>query len=295
MHKDDAEPALTSVTTEEQFVVALRRLRERSGLTYKEIERRTTAEGGLPLPASTLATALHRNTVPRREIVATLVQVCGADATPWLATRERLLHPMPPAPPAPPAPPEDPPAPPDDAAPARPRHPRTRIIAAALAVCAIAIGVALTRSSHSSDDASSPALPASGSPLQLGGLCLSERQNDKTGLIFLADCDQSFPPRHLTRHGTFWRVTTQHPEFGPGCMGVVDASFKPGTPLSDDTCDRTQPDRFTLRTVPGGIQLRPQDRDLCVGVRGRPALRAPVLQLPCDDRAPGQLFTIPAR
>lgn len=73
--EEEQDPS--SVTTEEQFVVALRRLRERSGLTYKEIERRTSAGDGLPLPASTLATALHRHTVPRREIVTALVQVCG--------------------------------------------------------------------------------------------------------------------------------------------------------------------------------------------------------------------------
>ncbi|MFB4311943.1 helix-turn-helix domain-containing protein [Actinomadura sp. GTD37] len=290
MNEDDAGPDLSDVATEEQFVVALRRLRERSGLTYKDIERRTSAEGGFPLPASTLATALHRNTVPRREIVATLVQVCGGDAAPWLTTRERLLHPMPSAAP------ESPPEPPDDADPTPPRRLPTKNIAAALAVCAIAIGVVLLRSFQSPDDRPQPpqALPASDSTLELGGLCLSERQNDQTGLVFLAHCDQSFPPRRLTRHGTFWRVTTQHPEYGPGCMGIVDASFKPGAPLSDDTCDRTQPDRFTLRKVTGGIQLRPQDRDLCVGVQGKPAVRAPVLQLPCDERAPGQLFTIPA-
>ncbi|GAA4374715.1 hypothetical protein GCM10023088_30970 [Actinomadura verrucosospora] len=77
--------------------------------------------------------------------------------------------------------------------------------------------------------------------------------------------------------------------------GVLDASFGPGSPMSDDTCDRTEPDLFTLRSSAGGIQLRPQGSDLCVGVKGEPAVRAPVLQLPCDERAPGQLFTIADR
>ncbi|WP_131732327.1 helix-turn-helix domain-containing protein [Actinomadura formosensis] len=294
MNDGEEELAPSSVTTEEQFVVALRRLRERSGLTYKEIERRTSAGDGLPLPASTLATALHRHTVPRREIVTALVQVCGDDVTPWLTARERLLHPMPPEPPAPA---ESPPQ-----APPRPRRlPPRRIVAgtAILAVAAIAIGVVLTRPSQNTGSTSQPA-PATSSPtpirpgstLKLGGLCLSERAYDRTGLVFLKDCDQSFPPRRLTRDGTFWRVTTRHPEFGPGCMGVVDASFRPGTPLSDDTCGHAQPDRFTLRRVTGGVQLRPADRDLCVGVKGAPAADAPILQLPCDEHAPGQLFTI---
>ncbi|NKZ06135.1 helix-turn-helix domain-containing protein [Actinomadura latina] len=300
MIDDEAELDPSAATTEEQFVVALRRLRERSGLTYKEIERRTSAADGLPLPASTLATALHRRTVPRREIVATLVEVCGGDATRWLAARERLLHPMPPEPSAPPAPdePAESPTPQEDPAPPRPPRSRTTaVLAAALAVAAIAAGIVLTRPSQNSDGhsqaaPSNPPPAVSGAKLELGGLCLSERPHDKTGLIYLAHCAQSFPARQLTQDGKFWRVTTQHPEFGPGCMGIVDASFKPGAPLSDDTCDRIQPDRFTLRTLAGGVQLRPQDRDLCVGVKGTPAARAPVLQLPCDDRAPGQLFTI---
>ncbi|MFA1551926.1 helix-turn-helix domain-containing protein [Actinomadura chokoriensis] len=309
MNDYEAELDPSSVTTEEQFVVALRRLRERSGLTYKEIERRTSAEGGLPLPASTLATALHRNTVPRRDVVAALVQVCGGDVTRWLTARERLLHPMPIEPSVPSTPPtpsgssassepnESRPAPPEDSAsPHRPPSRSTAVFTAALAVAALAVGAVLTRPSESSDghpQTPTPSPAASGLTLELGGLCLSERPNDKTGLIFLATCEQSFPARRLTQDGEFWRVTTQHPEFGPGCMGVVDASFEPGTPLSDDTCDRIQTDRFTLHRLAGGVQLRPKDHELCVGVKGAPAVRAQVLQLPCDEHAPGQLFTIP--
>ncbi|MEU9839980.1 hypothetical protein AB0C69_12240 [Actinomadura sp. NPDC048032] len=317
---DDAELDPFAMTTEEQFVVGLRRLRERSGLTFKEIERRTSAGSGLPLPSSTLATALHRNTVPRREIVEALVEVCDGDVARWLTARERLLHPMPAEPSAPPVQDENPPAPssdaappddavpPDDAGPAeepgrlrsRPRRGVAAVVAAAVAVAAIAAGIVLTHPSQGKGPSqaapdASPARPSSGSTLLLGGFCLSERRNDRAGLVFLAHCAESFPPRQLTRDGEHWRVTTRHPQFGDGCMGVLDASFGPGSPMSDDTCDRTEPDLFTLRSSAGGVQLRPQGGDLCVGVKGEPAVRAPVLQLPCDERAPGQLFTVAER
>lgn len=342
---DDDQAALDpfSLTTEEQFVVALRRLRERSGLTFKEIERRTSAQGGSPLPSSTLATALHRKTVPRREVVAALVEVCDGDVARWLAARERLLHPMPAEPSAPPVQEESAPEQRDEAEPRDDAEPRgaqdgaapsdgaspsdnpgsaegtarsgqrrwrgrdiavvtavvTASVTASVTVAAIAAGAVPTRPQHTGASkaapATSPAGPPSGSMLRLGGLCLSERPRDRTGLLFLSHCADSFPSRRLAREGTLWRVTTQHPDFGHGCMGVMDASFDPGTPVSDGTCTPVQTGLFTLRTLTGGIQLRPQDRDFCIGVKGVPAVRAPVLQLPCDERAPGQLFTIDAR
>ncbi|WP_051713119.1 helix-turn-helix domain-containing protein [Spirillospora albida] len=280
----------SSATTEEEFVVALRRLRERSGLTFKEIERRTSATGGYALPASTLATALHRHNAPRREMVAELVRVCGGgpeDVARWLATRERLVHPMTSEPEAPAAPPETPPS---------TRRISSRTVAATLASVAVAAitGAAyFTRPAEAPSETPPPAAgPSATTVLKLGDLCLSERRNDRSGRIYLTDCAKSFPPRALTRHGTLWRITTVHPQFGPGCMGVVDGSAEPGTPLSDDTCDRIQTDRFTMRRTPRGHQLLPENRDLCVGVKGTPTLNAPVLQLPCDPNAPGQLFNI---
>lgn len=85
------------VTSQEQFVAALRRLREHSGLTFKQIERVTSARGSVVLPASTLATALQRRTVPRAEVVAALVWACGGGpevVDEWLAVRSGLIHPM---------------------------------------------------------------------------------------------------------------------------------------------------------------------------------------------------------
>ncbi|MQY05755.1 XRE family transcriptional regulator [Actinomadura macrotermitis] len=296
------------VTSEEQFVVALKGLRERSGLTFKEIERATSAEGGLVLPASTLATALQRRTAPRREMVAALVRVCGGspgDVAEWLALRERLVHAVKDTPDEVEQPGE--PAVEDDAR--TRRAPGGRVagaVAVVLFLCGAAGAAGLRWSSgetggtpHATGAAPVPAAPArvrpDGDLLKIGGFCLSEHEGDQTGRIYLADCAHSFPPRRLTPYGDLWRVATEHPRFGAGCMGVVDGSAAPGTALSDDTCGRIQTDRFVLRAAPGGYRLLPENDDLCVGVKGTPRAAAPVLQLPCDQRAPGQSITVTRR
>ncbi|MBW8481885.1 RICIN domain-containing protein [Actinomadura parmotrematis] len=284
--------------SEEEFVQALRRMRERSGLTFKEIERLTSRGGPLALPASTLATALQRRTVPRAPLVTSLVLACGGtdeDVAGWLAERDRLLHPETGAPP---------PEPPPEPSPA----PRRRVLPVVLAVAATAaVAGAVAWTSRPSGapghaapparTAPSPSQPPAAAPagdrLRLGGLCLTERRQDKAGLIYLAPCADAFPPRRLARDGAGWRVTTRHPTYGAGCMGVLDGSPEPGKALSDDVCGGIQTDRYTLRRVPGGYRLQPGNGDLCVGVRGRPSTGAQVFQLPCTAGDPGQTFTIP--
>ncbi|GLZ77721.1 hypothetical protein Afil01_25280 [Actinorhabdospora filicis] len=64
--------------TSADLVAMLRALKNRSGLSYREIEQRARDAGDW-LPASTLATVLGRTTVPRVEVVAALVQACGGD------------------------------------------------------------------------------------------------------------------------------------------------------------------------------------------------------------------------
>ncbi|MEU5876332.1 XRE family transcriptional regulator [Spirillospora sp. NPDC047279] len=349
------------VDSEEQYVVMLRRLRERSGLTFKQIERRA-AGGPVPLPASTLATALQRRTVPRAEIVSALVRVCGGSpeiVDEWLALREGLLHPLPASAPAPGATAsETEPEPLDqeravtDTSPhldlltTGPRPPRgrlrradgrgrpsTRVVGALAAVIVFAgtvtvlAMVAPSAGSGDPDPATRPPQEASVAPatnppatnppatnppatnppptnqtatgaapdanlLKIGGFCLTERADDRSGRVFLADCARSFPPRRLERYESVWRVTTAHPRFGPGCMGVVDGSTAVGAAISDDTCGRIQAERYHLRRVRGGYHLVPEGHELCVGVPGTPRTGAALKQLRCDPKAPGQRFTV---
>ncbi|GAB2825408.1 RICIN domain-containing protein [Streptomyces daliensis] len=73
------------------FVAAMRRLKERSGLTYRQLEDRAAERGGV-LPRSTLADVLRQDTLPRAEIVSALLLACGEEAhtDAWLEIRERI-------------------------------------------------------------------------------------------------------------------------------------------------------------------------------------------------------------
>jgi hypothetical protein len=90
------------------FMEQLRKLKEQSGLSYRQIERAAERNGEV-LPASTLATALNRDTLPREDLLAVFVRACGADADAWTAALRRLVSPEPA--PAPEAAPEPEPAP----------------------------------------------------------------------------------------------------------------------------------------------------------------------------------------
>lgn len=75
-----------------EYVLLLRRRREATGLSYRQLERRARQDGG-SLPPSTAATMLHRSTLPGAELVATYVRACGGDeaeVATWLAARARL-------------------------------------------------------------------------------------------------------------------------------------------------------------------------------------------------------------
>ncbi|MFB6978832.1 helix-turn-helix domain-containing protein [Streptomyces scopuliridis] len=74
-----------------EFVALLRRLKEQSGLTYRQLDERA-AELGEVLPRSTLAEVLRRQTLPRPEILTVFVRLCGDGprVEEWLASRERI-------------------------------------------------------------------------------------------------------------------------------------------------------------------------------------------------------------
>ncbi|MEU8170166.1 peptidoglycan-binding protein [Micromonospora sp. NPDC049004] len=97
---DAARDPVPQVATAGEYVVALRDVRRRSGLTYREISRRASAAGHW-LPPSTLATMLGRNTLPRERTVVALLAACGtpaADVERWVGLRRdieaRLSEPM---------------------------------------------------------------------------------------------------------------------------------------------------------------------------------------------------------
>ncbi|WP_433132086.1 helix-turn-helix domain-containing protein [Micromonospora sp. CA-240977] len=74
-----------------EFVDMLRRLKDRSRLTYRQLEQRAAATGDV-LARSTAADILRRSTLPRPEVVAAFVRACGAEdqVETWLRARHRL-------------------------------------------------------------------------------------------------------------------------------------------------------------------------------------------------------------
>ncbi|GAA0342969.1 tetratricopeptide repeat protein [Actinoallomurus spadix] len=87
--ENDAFPDPREASTAQEFTALLRRLRAWSGLTYRQVEKRSGLQG-VPLPYSTIATALQRDTLPREEFVEVFVRACGIDPVPWLAARKRI-------------------------------------------------------------------------------------------------------------------------------------------------------------------------------------------------------------
>lgn len=75
------------------FVASMQRLKERAGLTYRELEERAARNGDV-LARSTLADILRRASLPRPEVLAAFVRACGdgprVDA--WLDARNRLAE-----------------------------------------------------------------------------------------------------------------------------------------------------------------------------------------------------------
>ncbi|MEO3772645.1 helix-turn-helix domain-containing protein [Micromonospora sp. B9E7] len=74
-----------------EFVDLLRQLKDRSRLTYRQLEQRAAAAGDV-LARSTAADVVRRNTLPRPEVVAAFVRACGAgdQVEAWLRARHRL-------------------------------------------------------------------------------------------------------------------------------------------------------------------------------------------------------------
>ncbi|WP_201754380.1 RICIN domain-containing protein [Micromonospora rubida] len=114
----DLRPDQAGTTVE--FLALLRELKDRSGHTYRELERRAAARGDV-LPRSTTAAALRGHCPPRAELLEALVRACGAEEhlQKWLRARDRLdaAGEQPDQPLAPENPPPGPLAPPDGARP----------------------------------------------------------------------------------------------------------------------------------------------------------------------------------
>ncbi|MEU1510274.1 XRE family transcriptional regulator [Kitasatospora sp. NPDC005748] len=309
-------PSLARDTAE--FVAYLRQLRQRSGLTYRALERRA-AEVGAVLPRSTIAEALRHDLLPRPELLDAFVRACGLGEDPavWLAARERLAHeathpgPGAPAEAGPPAPQTLPGAP--RTAPPAPSRRRLRSATPIVVVLALAAAVA-GGAAFLHDRAHRPAAPAPSSGAQEralvaagaylirpvgSGLCLGESTTHESG----GEVGQFACPGNVPTYvfepagGGQYTIRSLHPVMGHGCLGVEAALLADGARLMNDYCGRRgTAERFRLRASPGGagsylIQLVHSNACVTIpGDIGTPGVLA--RQLPCADPPAGQSFTL---
>ncbi|MEQ4303049.1 helix-turn-helix domain-containing protein [Plantactinospora sp. B6F1] len=314
---DDVNPDVAE--TPADLVGLLRQLRDRSGLSFRRIERLARSAGD-NLPASTVATMLGRNTLPREELVRALTRACGESPESvdrWLAARRRLVD----AAAAPPAVEPEPAGPPDR----RPRLGPLLLAAttgAVVAIVAVLAGWWLSRAADREATArpdptvterSVPAGSADPGTQMAGGqgptrirvaqsgLCLSERVDRDSGQIFQASCAEAFPARSLgapiaATDGTRYLIRTNHPKFGPGCMGIREGSREVGARVEDDYCGQDGAgEQFHLdpvETPRPGFRLRLVHSGLCVTVDDVRTEWAELLQLPCDPKHVGQVFLV---
>jgi hypothetical protein len=88
----EGKPDPQAAATAAAYVDALRRLKDWSGSSYRQLEKRAAAVGDV-LPRATLTAVLTRDGLPREELVAALVRACGGDAAEvarWASARRRL-------------------------------------------------------------------------------------------------------------------------------------------------------------------------------------------------------------
>ncbi|MFG3036094.1 helix-turn-helix domain-containing protein [Streptomyces sp. NPDC048330] len=92
-----------------EFLALLQDLKDRSGLTYRELAARAEASGDV-LPRSTVANMLTRPTLPRDELLAAFARACGlppGELETWRTVRDELARRRPPPTGEPEPPPED--------------------------------------------------------------------------------------------------------------------------------------------------------------------------------------------
>ncbi|GAA1389882.1 hypothetical protein GCM10009639_18030 [Kitasatospora putterlickiae] len=275
-----------------EFAALLRGVKERSGLSFRQLEERA-AERGEVLPRSTAADLLRRDAVPRPEVLLAFLHACGeeADTDAWLAARQRIAA----------GPGQEP-----EAEPAR-RRPRWRRPLALAVVTGAAVllgggGLLLATADDGEEGDGGTGAPPSGTyriRSDASGLCFSEREDEGAGHVFQADCAEAVPVYSLEPlDGGVVRLRSLHPVFGYGCLGVDNGSTRPAAQAGDDYCGRRgTSERFRLEPVAGGgFRIVPQHSGACLTVSGGSATtaRTPVVQLGCDPAESGQVFRFDA-
>ncbi|MBD0417980.1 XRE family transcriptional regulator [Streptomyces sp. TRM S81-3] len=289
--QEPSQPAYARTPAE--FTEALRALRIRSGLTYRQLEDKAGAHGD-PLPASTIASTLGRTSLPRERFVEAFTRACGLgeeEVGQWLAARHRIATQVS-------APTGDEagdaggtPVPATDA-PARARAPRWRRTAALLgAACIVAAGTLGlgSRLEESAPDAL-PTMPVTGlrmlavgswariHPARTPELCLTEGRDRtsryRTAVATQRPCEEAgLPQVYLEPVGkNTVQIQWHHPKYGIGCLTVL--SKGPARNLlepRDDCADDNRAQQFRIESFgPRGTArflIRPAVTGQCLSLR----------------------------
>ncbi|MCZ2525841.1 RICIN domain-containing protein [Streptomyces sp. HB2AG] len=324
------ETRIGDVRTTAEYVARMRRLKESSGLTFRQLEQRAAGEGRF-LARSTLSDALRRGALPRQDVIEAFVRACGGDrerAQEWVRAAERLG--------------KDPARPQEsaDGADGRPssglpaasgpggsvRRRAALLLAGALGISLLALGVRGLLSPRTDGRASARPPAAAGAkagagedagagaaagapspgwsrirPVRSPALCVTEgreRGGDPNRAVAVQRaCSGAVPPRtRLARagDGAFF-VVWRHPQLGDGCLTVIGGGLL--EPWEDCRKDRLA-QVFRIEPArdagPGRYLLHPEYSGRCLGVRGdgRDA-GAEIVEEQCTGRD-DQLFVIEA-
>lgn len=288
--------------TPAEYVALLRRLKEHSGLTFRQLEQKAAARGDV-LARSTLADVLRRDALPRAEVVAALVRACGAgkDESAWLTARERIASTAgvvegessdsPDSP--------DSPASSSGSSGSRTRTASLAAVASLGTVALLVIGalVLLPQDGESpaAEDAGGQASgtstpvgpgPAPGlsriRPVRAPELCLTDGEaHVESGaskvVAVQRPCGEAVPPKTylLKSDDGLYRIQWDHPDpdKGKGCLTLLtDGEFRQMLEPRND-CQVPGPSQlFRIERAEGtadGWLLRPEQADdMCLGIRG---------------------------
>ncbi|MEV5020188.1 XRE family transcriptional regulator [Streptomyces sp. NPDC053780] len=290
-----------------QFAAALRQLKERSGLTYRQLEERAAEHGGV-LARSTLADVLGGKTTPRPELVAEFVRACG-DAErvqEWLEALEGAVSG---------AAGRDeghgggggadgagPPGRRTGPAPGRRRLPALPGVLAVLSAVAVTIWVfgfsgEPGGSKAQSDRTALPQGPVQIRPVLADGLCLTDGHAEgyESLVAVQRPCEDVAPQQTelVAAADDTFRVQWYHPDHGEGCLASVTvgtgaALLEPWEDCGKTSRFRIEPtdsgrsDQYVLRLVGNG----------CVGMSGSGTVAGvPAVTQPCDGSGK-QIFSI---
>ncbi|WP_157878503.1 helix-turn-helix domain-containing protein [Streptomyces chattanoogensis] len=301
------------------FVGMMQQLKERSGLTYRQLEQRA-AERGAVLARSTLADALRRRALPRAEVVEAFIRACGGnepEVHAWLLARQRIEDGPPMVQNLPRAQPGyRPQAQHGDRPPGQPRHgarkphgkrrkPLLLTGAAALAALLVIVGVRLLIGDGAEPQSTAAAPLPTGEvsirPASAPGLCVTDgrvlRAHRYRTVAVQRPCKEAVPPRtYLKVAGADrYRIQWDHPDEGTGCLVLLRDPALDGLLEPHDDCTPTGPaERFRVESAGKSVyRIRPGDGDdRCLAVQGGGGARGTVVRAERCTEADSQKFLI---